>query len=31
MEKNNKAEMLDMDKEERNLVGPMVIKDADGK
>ena len=31
MEKKNKAEMLDMDKDERNLVGPMVIKDADGK
>lgn len=29
--KANKAEMQNMDKEERNLVGPMVIKDANGK
>jgi len=31
MEKNNKAEMLDMDKDERNLAGPFIIKDEDGK
>ena len=29
--KNNKAEMLDMDKDERNLAGPFIIKDEDGK
>jgi hypothetical protein len=31
MEKKNKAEMLDMDKDERNLAGPFIIKDEDGK
>jgi len=31
MEKTNKAEMLDMDKDERNLVGPLTIKDENGK
>jgi hypothetical protein len=29
--KTNKAEMLNMDKEERNLIGPMTIKDENGK
>tara|TARA_Y100000389_G_C17220292_1_gene392997 strand:+ start:43 stop:399 length:357 start_codon:yes stop_codon:yes gene_type:complete len=31
MEKKNKAEMLDMDRDERNLAGPFIIKDEDGK
>ena len=31
LEKTGKAEMLDMDKEERNLYGPVTIKDTDGK
>jgi hypothetical protein len=29
--KTNKAEMLNMDKEERNLIGPLTIKDENGK
>tara|TARA_B000000609_G_C24089550_1_gene302116 strand:- start:382 stop:762 length:381 start_codon:yes stop_codon:yes gene_type:complete len=31
LDKTGKAEMLDMDKEERNLYGPVTIKDTDGK
>ena len=31
MDKTGKAEMLNMDKEERNLIGPLTIKDEDGK
>ena len=31
LDKTGKAEMLDMDKEDRNLVGPLTIKDEDGK
>ena len=29
--KTNKAEMRNMDKEERNLIGPLTIKDENGK
>ena len=31
LKKTNKAEMLDMDKEDRNLYGPVTIKNEDGK
>ena len=31
LDKTGKAEMLNMDKEERNLYGPVIIKDTDGK
>jgi len=31
MDKTGKAEMLNMDKEDRNLIGPFTIKDEDGK
>jgi hypothetical protein len=31
LDKTGKAEMLNMDKEERNLFGPVTIKDTDGK
>ena len=31
LDKTGKAEMLNMDKEERNLYGPVTIKDTDGK
>ncbi len=31
MDKTGKAEMLNMDKEDRNLIGPLTIKDEDGK
>tara|TARA_Y100000768_G_scaffold298679_1_gene232427 strand:- start:298 stop:657 length:360 start_codon:yes stop_codon:yes gene_type:complete len=31
LDKSGKPEMIDMDKEERNLVGPLSIKDENGK
>tara|TARA_B110000046_G_C12883869_1_gene351347 strand:- start:296 stop:652 length:357 start_codon:yes stop_codon:yes gene_type:complete len=31
LDKTNKAEMIDMDKGERNLIGPLTIKDENGK
>ena len=31
LDKTGKAEMQNMDKEERNLYGPVIIKDTDGK
>jgi|TARA_Y100000114_G_scaffold2012_1_gene1651 phosphotransferase system IIA component len=31
LDKTGKAEMQNMDKEERNLYGPVTIKDTDGK
>lgn len=31
LDKNGKAEMLDMYRDDRNLVGPLTIKDEDGK
>ena len=30
LDKSGKAEMLDMDKEDRNLIGPLTIKDENG-
>ena len=31
LEKTNKAEMIDMDKGDKNLIGPLTIKNPDGK
>ena len=31
LKKTNKAEMLNMDKDERNLWGPVTIKNSDGE
>ena len=31
LDKSGKAEMLDMDKEDRNLIGPLTIKDENGE